>query len=321
MNSQRIIAGVKNRFSRLSDRPYEWLLMNSRSEEKERFDAMQKDFMLSAERLCRADLGRFIDPLWKGMNETFLKEMKNGIPFNFLRHSLIGFTMFTQKSGKLMQSQIRILRRTFPEHVLKAVLREDPVGAPMIMQHSYLTSHNSIHLLSHVARFEETTGKSIASMDTIVEWGGGYGRLAVLVDRLKASKAYTYIIIDTPLFSSIQALYLSAVLGVGRVNFIDSAEKSIVSGKINILPLNFIEQCDAVKADLFMSTWALSESSPFAQKFVLERRMYSAEHVLVAFQDKNVNLPNAEGVREIARMSGAAVEDIPYLSQNHYIFK
>ena len=321
MKMKKLVRGVKNRLLRLSDKPHEFLLFNGVSHQKETFFKLQNSFSQAAKKLSEASLGDFVEPHWKDLNKTFLNVIKNGIPFSFLRHPLIGYTMFAQGRGEWMNNQITFLKSIFSIDVLKKVLREDFAVMPLIMQHSFKTSHNSIHLLYHIARWQKTTNINIYDINTVIEWGGGYGRFAVLFDRLRGDKPYTYIIIDTPLFSSLQGLYLSVILGEEKVNFIDNEKGKIMDGKINIVPLNYVGVCGEVKADLFVSTWALSESSLFSQRFVIEKNMYEARHILMAYQEKNIRLPNAEGVKDIVQKFGCVIEDISFLPPNHYIFK
>jgi hypothetical protein len=61
----------------------------------------------------------------------------------------------------------------------------------------------------HLCRFEEATGRSLASMPVIVEFGGGYGRLCQLVHDLGFRG--TYVIFDLPEVAVLQRFYLRHV--------------------------------------------------------------------------------------------------------------
>lgn len=68
-------------------------------------------------------------------------------------------------------------------------------------------SMNLIHQAYHIQQWEQTTGKHINQLDTIVEFGGGYGAMALLCHRLGFSGKY--VIYDLPEFSLLQEYYLS----------------------------------------------------------------------------------------------------------------
>lgn len=68
-------------------------------------------------------------------------------------------------------------------------------------------SKNLIHQAYHVNQWEQTTGRKIDTLDTIVEFGGGYGAMALLCHRLGFKGKY--IIYDLPEFALLQEYYLS----------------------------------------------------------------------------------------------------------------
>lgn len=68
-------------------------------------------------------------------------------------------------------------------------------------------SMNLIHQAYHIYKWETTTGQRINTLDTIVEFGGGYGAMALLCHRLGFEGKY--IICDLPEFSLLQEYYLS----------------------------------------------------------------------------------------------------------------
>ncbi len=139
---------------------------------------------------------------------------------------------------------------------------EDYVGNPLLLNVTYLTSHNSIHHLYHIIRFLRKTKLKLKGIKTIIEWGGGYGNLAKIFGRL-AEENKTYIIIDLPLMCCIQWIYLTTILGENKVNLIQNSDEKIAVGKINLLPVCFIDKYE-LKGDLFVSTWALTESSKYS---------------------------------------------------------
>lgn len=211
------------------------------------------------------------------------------------------------------------LERKVGEAVLRNLLREDSVGGPLLLNTKYVTSYNSIHHLYHFIRFQESTTCVLSEVRTVVEWGGGYGNMAKLYRRL-SNWAGTYVIIDTPLFSCLQWLYLSTVLGEENVNPLFTAEASLHERKVNLLPICFLNG-QLSEVDLFISTWALSESSRYAQEFVAEREWFHSEHVLIAFQQANRSFPDSELARTPLKSAGTVIEPIEFSPGNYYAFK
>jgi hypothetical protein len=173
------------------------------------------------------------------------------------------------------------------------------VGAPptvALPPNGIQTSSNTVHQLYHLLRYEQETGRRLQDAGTIVEWGGGFGSLMRLIFRMHGGRP-TCVIIDTPIFSAVQWLYLSAVLGEKHVVLHDSAPVLLIEGRINLVPIGLVSGM-AVAADLFISNWALNESTQEAQDDVVSRRWFGAESLLLAMHGHHP-------LTEIARAWGA----------------
>ncbi len=127
------------------------------------------------------------------------------------------------------------------------------------------------------------TGADPSRIGRVVEWGGGYGNFVKLFRRLHG-RAPTDVIVDTPLFSSVQWLYLSSIFGREEVELIAGEDTPIADGKINLVPITAIEQLTPT-ADLFFSTWALDESTAAARRYVTDRQWFAAPHLLLGMHD------------------------------------
>jgi len=122
-----------------------------------------------------------------------------------------------------------------------------------LLSEEYISSHTAIHHLYHLLYYARKTNFNIKNVKTVVEWGGGYGSLARLFKRINP-EPFTYIIIDTPIFSTLQLLFLSTIFGVECINLIKKGTDRVVEGKINLVPLTCLAGVDIPKADLFIST-------------------------------------------------------------------
>lgn len=309
---------VNRRLKRLLLLKAEFSLFSRKQRQQEEFMRLCPDFSSIYDRLKEYDISRFTTPLWQDYNKKFKNIFLPEPPFDFLRNKIIMRTMFVDGCGKWLAEELSFLEKMSTFKTLQKLLEEDYVGRPAIRNSKYLTSHNSIHHLYHLVFFQNKTKVGIDECDSIVEWGGGYGNMAKIVKRINTR--VTYIIIDMPLFSCIQWIYLSTVLGKDSVTIITDKTSDIISGKINILPLSFLGNQN-IQADMFIATWSLSESSKFAQEYVGSLNFFDSKHLLLAFQKSSPTLPNADHLGYIAKRSGAGVEGIDFLPNNYYAFR
>lgn len=282
------------------------------------FNALRNNFSNIYNKLKRYNVVQFTTPVWENHNAKLEKVFLPYPPFSFLRDPIIMGTMFVTAGGKWLREEVTFLEKRISRDKTKVLLQEDYVGDPLLLNSTYLTSHNSIHHLYHLIRFFDKTYCNLDQIDTIVEWGGGYGNMAKIFKRLKPTPS-TYVIIDTPLFSCIQWLYLATVLGEESVNLLQNPGDTIHAEKINLLPICFVD-CHKISADLFISTWALSESSKYSQDYVVNHDWFNSKHILLAYQDGNNQFPVAGRLGKIAADIGAVIEDIEFLPGNHYAF-
>jgi len=93
----------------------------------------------------------------------------------------------------------------------------------------------------------------------------------------------------------LQYVYLSSIFGQGEVNFI-TKNIEIEEGKINLISSDhFMSQDKEINADTFISNWALTESGRDYQNYVLGKKFFSAENILIScIDDKNNYIVNNE---------------------------
>lgn len=121
---------------------------------------------------------------------------------------------------------------------------DDRIAAIDIRKDSSLQL-NDIHQLYHLLRWQEITGKRIADMESIYEFGGGYGAMALAANRLGfRGKYYIY---DLPEFALLQQWYLGQQ-GVNNVEWRQRIVKQDVDMLIACYSLSetTIEQRDTV---------------------------------------------------------------------------
>ena len=243
---------------------------------------------------------------------------------DFLHNSVITHALFMNSQGDLMAHQIELCKQQFSIDELKDTLKESPVGKPpKAMTWEFDTTHNSIHHLYHMSRYKRRTKKTPAAASRVIEWGGGYGNFCKLVCKLPNSQLKTYTIIDLPEISALQWIYLSSVFGEDKVNIVAGSNK-VEEGKINLVSIPNLDKVDS-GYNLFVSTWALSESPVEMHQFVEGKNWFNADSMLMAIHQCGDHIPfmkESTNVGLLAKKFGAKIEDVQVIpGKNYYIFK
>ncbi|MCC6405322.1 MAG: hypothetical protein IT405_02970 [Candidatus Yanofskybacteria bacterium] len=298
--------------------PAQWRLERSGSAERLHYEQLAAQCATRYARIRTHDTGETTG-LWRDFNERLERSLLPRPPWDFLRDPVISATMVMTKGGANLAAELAALRAFWPPETLRTMVRENALGSPRLANAELLTSHNSIHHAHHIARFLQATSVRPDTIGTVVEWGGGYGNLAKLWRRMKGC-APTWVIIDTPVLAVVQWLYLAAILGEDTVRLMEHSDTTLLHGGITIIPLQFVKAVPPT-ADLFVSTWAISESPRELQDMVVERSWFGARHLLLGYQDSNAHLPNAGRIGALAASVGATIEDLPALPGQHYAFR
>jgi hypothetical protein len=153
-----------------------------------------------------------------------------------------------------------------------------------------------IHHAYHVMRFERATGSSIADLDSVFEFGGGYGGMCRLFHRLGFRGRY--IILDLPLFSALQRFYLACLGPTGSTPSADGPE----------LDAHCVSDADAVapllrgSSRLFFATWSFSEV-PKPVRIMSHDAISRCTHFMLAYQDRFEDLVNASMPADLASVA------------------
>ena len=261
----------------------------------ERFRSLQPCFGDVLDQFTPHVEPRFVRDDWHEHALTLADALRPEPPDGFLRHPVIQYQMFL--GAHHLPFECPYVRRHLPSAELA---REDVVGDPpraALDGLTALSSSNTIHHLHHLLRFEQDTSTPVDAIDTVVEWGAGYGNLAKLFVRLHGG-APTYVLIDLPVFAALQWLYLSSVLGSECVVLHERPGTAVVEHAVNVVPVGLAPFAD-IEADLFVSTWALNECTSDAQDHVVGRNWFGARSLLLAMHatDPFAAVAEADGAR------------------------
>lgn len=314
---KKIIRKISHTSRHLLAWPAEIALRISNREEYDRYEKLRGQFSIQYNRIRKLNDSSLVTPFWKSFNQELEKALLPFPAWKFLRQGTISQTMVITRGGALLDIERKTLGGIFGKN-MKNFVRENAMGRPLLAAPELMSSHNSIHHAYHLAQWQKSTGVAPETVSTVIEWGGGYGNFAKLFLRQSPRAAYT--IIDTPLLCCLQWLYLSVVLPDTKINLISDESQKLLLNGINIIPAGLAKKIN-LDCELFVSTWALSESSPAAQDLVAQRNWFSAKHLLLGFQESSSDLPDASRVENLARIAGATIEDVPVLKRQHYAFR
>jgi hypothetical protein len=226
---------------------------------------------------------------WDSWAGQVRKSFAKRVPSDFLNHpQLVATMVFGRRRGASeANARLPFILDTFDAPAARLLLRDDPVGSPNIVSREFLSSANRIHHVYGLAQYQKTIGSPFWSASTVVEWGGGFGTMARLIQRM--NPGVTYVILDLPEMLALQYVYIGSVVGTNRVNLVEKRD-GIVQGAINFLPSGAVTSgAFELTADGFLSTWALNESPIESQKFVLDRGLFGAKRILMAHADNELN--------------------------------
>ena len=186
---------------------------------------------------------------------------------------------------------------------------ESVVGRPTRFLAYPQSSGNLIHHAYHLSQFEEKTGRQVADLDFLVEFGGGYGSMCRLIHKLGFNGKY--IIFDLAEFSCLQSFFLKSMdLPVHSLESFTSTGSGILMISDRDVLRDVISNCfEQSLNSLFIATWSISETSiPFREEILGLVMPFDA--FLIAYQDKFGEVDNVEFFSNLKRKS----EDINWQS-------
>ena len=158
-------------------------------------------------------------------------------------------------------------------------------------------------------KVDEYTKVNFKKLSLIFEFGGGYGNMCRLINKMGFKGKY--IIYDLPEFSSIQRFYL-------KLNNITDVSCISDLGKLNTALAKYSNKKDR----LFLATWSLSES-PLLTRDQIKALVKNFKYHLISYQSSfdcidNINyFDNFQKYLTTHRWFNHEIKQLP---NNHYLF-
>ena len=248
------------------------------------------------------DLGNDLSLEWV-RNQIKIKELiLSGDIRDFLNWPIIMTTMFYGGNHHEFDALKKSPRWN---SMYKNNLYEDKIGNPSRYTESLNSSSNLVHHFYSLEQlFVNIPSFDLKKINSIFEFGGGYGSFARLVLRLGFKGEYT--IFDFKIFNLLQKYFIKS--------------SSIKNMSKNVLYVNDIKNING-EFDLFVSLWALSESPLYLRDEILNKCIQS-KYILIGYQDSFENNNNINYFNEIqSRYNNFKwiQYEIPHIVGNHYL--
>lgn len=219
-------------------------------------------------------------------------------PRAFLTWDVVAETMSPPPYSRLVGSELEFLKENDWARWSRA-----------IAGNSWLSAANAVHQAYHVGRFEAETGMSIPDLNLILEFGGGYGEMRRIIDRLGFTGRY--IIFDLPELNGLQRFFFSTK---GISNGISASDLQTVRATLEAEPLQ--------SRKLFIALWSFDES-PLESRENWADLLTSFDAFLIAYQTTFGGVDNEAFFkawqRRFPRIMWKTCK-IPQLKDSYYLF-
>jgi hypothetical protein len=213
------------------------------------------------------------------------------------RHPTIRKTMFVGNCEYIDNEYKYIVSNRDFTNKWNKLLTVHGFGNPERYTFNINTSGNQIHMIHHLARFEEYINFDLSQIKTAYELGGGFGNMAEIVSKM--SKVI-YTIHDFKECLRIQENYLINTTPKGNFIYTD-------------IPI-------IKDYDLFISTWALSECDiEFREKII--PIIQNSKFILIAYAATFNGVDNIGWFNELKKKITSHTWHnflIPTMDSNHY---
>jgi hypothetical protein len=242
------------------------------------------------------------DDFWQANERNLIDLFLEDEPSNFLNWNVIRSTMFA--GGSFVDVEWQDIKSRYPKGYLRKILKESPIGNPDNFLHFPTTSTNMIHHFYHADLFQRKTGVRISDLQSVFEFGGGYGDMVKIFRRLGFNGRYT--IYDLPAFSLLQQFYIDALGLLKNVEFAHRPEQ------VQHIP----------PQSMFIATWSFGET-PLAVRDQLAHILPSFNHFLIAYSATFIGVDNVDYFQTLAKrlthVSWVTIP-IPQLEGHYYLF-
>jgi len=203
--------------------------------------------------------------------------------------------------------------------ILKNALTESNIGNPERYSAFPDSSGNLIHHAYSLFKFLNMNKLTLKNINTIFEFGGGYGSFCRLCYKLGFNGKY--IIYDLPEFTALQKYFLRSVNPHIKINSDNDNKKNEVKLISDISELKKVFE-NETKFDVFIALWSISEC-PLPLRFQILNSEITCSNYLFAFSDSFGGVNNQEYFSKFVENKKNYIwkkSPIKHLQKNSYLF-
>lgn len=250
---------------------------------------------------------------WQAKSKELKKYLLGEVCNNFLLHPILKGSMVRKYQSVNPELRYLLDSASSKSRQLFLDFQEVYVGGLVKSVHDINCSGNSLSAMYYLARAIDYYEKPL---ETIVEFGGGFGSMACLAKT--TMPLVTYIIFDLPEIVAIQSLYLRKILP-DQVKVHYQAPTEFLKGYIHLVPVHLMNEVKISHANLFISTFAITESTLFAQNAVASvNNFFNAEMCYIVGLASSPKWVDTKPLIKSINERFKTVKNEPYL--NNHIF-
>jgi len=244
---------------------------------KQNWEKMQREYIVLTQNLVTNGTmqleNTYCHPHWKIFKEKFKQVVLGTVNRNFIKTEAIGNTMNRSGFGSWQAYETCYLKKCIsPEtkKLLNKFQESDFFEEPKACKELNCTA-NSLAYQFYIAKvLEQCKDKKL---DMIVEFGGGYGNLIHIFKNIMPDA--TFVIIDLPELIALQYFFLSSTLPNTQVIVHSTVPSYYAPKAIHLMPCYLLENIN-INADVFISTFALTEAPEVVQQIISDKKFFSA---------------------------------------------
>ena len=258
---------------------------HSQEEYKEWWSKMQAEYSNLCQNLALSGVDEkekhYNHAHWAGVKNQMKDLILGAPPRKLLQQSAISGQMLRTGIRETQQYEISFLKNCITQRT-RTLLNQfsDTSFSSLARECSEFECSVSTlgHLFSAAKSLEQFEDQNIS---TVVELGSGYGNLARIFKSILPD--VTLILIDIPEFLAIQYLFLHMTLPNTQIIMHSSIPESFTPKAIHLIPSCLIENL-SIKTDLFISTFALSETAVPLQEAVINKGFFDSKVCYISGQ-------------------------------------
>ncbi len=220
------------------------------------------------------DESRFSHPFWLETQKKLHAIVMGPANPNVLKEQIIQHTMVRMGFSTTQAYEESYLLKSLSPQTTQLIKSFKDIDFPFLPREcsALNCSSSSLGHLFYAAKTLEAW-KEDKAIEIIVEFGGGYGNLAHIYKKLLPKT--TIIILDLPETIALQKLFLDIALPETETIIHCVPPQEFEKGAIHLVPIFFIDEL-AIKADIFVSTFAISEAPKYVQQLVINQHFFHA---------------------------------------------